>query len=113
MKAVFGNHPYAHPSDGTLTSLPRITRQQMQHFYRTYYAAGNTVIALVGDISRAQAEQLAERISNALPQGAHVPTLSLAKRIDKPQLLHVNFPSSQPHILIGNQAIYRGRSEEH
>src|SRR3546814_187634 len=80
----------------------------MQHFYRTYYAAGNTVIALVGDISRAQAEQLAERISNALPQGAHVPTLSLAKRIDKPQLLHVNFPSSQTHILIGNQAIYRG-----
>lgn len=108
MHAIFGDHPYGHPAGGTLASLPTITQAEIKHFYQRYYSAGNVVIALVGDISRKQAEALAERISKALPQGAQAPDLPQATPVTKAQLLHVNFPSSQTHILIGNQAIHRG-----
>ncbi|MED5432276.1 MAG: pitrilysin family protein, partial [Pseudomonadota bacterium] len=69
MSTVFAGHPYGEPSDGTLESLPAITRDQLADFYHTYYAAGNTVIAMVGDVSREQAEQIAGQISQSLPEG--------------------------------------------
>lgn len=108
MRTIFGEHPYAHPSQGTLQSLPAITHTQLADFYQRYYAAGNAVIALVGDISSEQAHQLAKRISAALPQGAHATALPLAAPQTAPHIKHVPFDSAQTHILIGNQAIHRG-----
>src|SRR5690606_30049851 len=66
---LYGQHPYAHPSDGTAQSIPAITRQQLQGFHARAYTAGNAVIALVGDLSRAEAEAIANRVSAALPKG--------------------------------------------
>src|SRR5690606_41882148 len=40
--------------------------------YRRFYSAGNAVIALVGDIDRAGAERIAQRLASALPQGPAV-----------------------------------------
>ncbi|EKF74384.1 hypothetical protein A11A3_09295 [Alcanivorax hongdengensis A-11-3] len=108
---LFGAHPYAHPSDGTLKSLPTIERKQLTDFYQRYYAAGNAVIALVGDIDRQQAEALANRISQALPAGPKAPALPRAKPLAERQVKHLNFPSSQTHILIGNQATWRGNPD--
>ncbi|NQD93059.1 insulinase family protein, partial [Pseudomonas sp. CrR25] len=55
---LYGEHPYAHPSDGTAASIPPIGREQLQAFHARAYAAGNVVIALVGDLSRNEAEAL-------------------------------------------------------
>ncbi|MDX1804278.1 MAG: pitrilysin family protein, partial [Alcanivorax sp.] len=108
---LYGDHPYGHPSDGTLKSLPGIQRQQLVDFYQRYYAAGNAVIALVGDISRQQAETLANRISQALPAGPAAPKLARAKPLTERRVKHIDFPSSQTHILIGNQATWRGNPD--
>lgn len=108
---VFAGHPYGQPSDGTLDSLPAIARDQLQDFYRTYYAAGNTVIAMVGDLDRAEAEQIAEGISAALPQGSAAPQLERATPLAERQRQHINFPSAQTHILLGNQATWRGNPD--
>lgn len=106
-KAVYGTHPYAHPTDGDAASVTAITRAQMADFYRQFYAAGNAVIALVGDVSEEQAHAIAERLSQALPQGAQAPALSKAEAKAGRQLVHVPFPSSQTSILIGNVAVDR------
>ena len=108
---VFAGHPYGQPSDGTLDSLPAIARDQLQDFYRTYYAAGNTVIAMVGNLDRAEAEQIAEGISAALPQGQAAPQLERATPLAERQRQHINFPSAQTHILLGNQATWRGNPD--
>lgn len=107
-QTVFQGHPYAHRETGSLKTLPNIQRQQLQGFYQTYYAAGNAVISLVGDISRQQAEKIAGRISRALPDGSHADPLAKAKRRNGHHLKYIPFDSSQTHILIGNQATYRG-----
>lgn len=107
MAALFDTHPYATPSGGTLDSLPVITRQQIRDFYQQHYTSGNLTIALVGDLDTAQAKQLADRISRALPQGPAADPLPLAQTSTQHHLEHLNFDSSQTHILLGNQAIYR------
>lgn len=53
-KAVFGEHPYGRPVDGTEDSIDRITRQDIIDFHRTYYHPNNAIMAVVGDINRAE-----------------------------------------------------------
>ena len=108
---VFADHPYAHPSAGTLTSLPAVQQRQVQQFYRQHYAAGNAVIAMVGDIDTPQAKDLAARISEALPQGPALPDLPRANPLGQQQVQHIEFPSSQTHIWLGNQSTWRGNPD--
>ena len=72
---LYGNHPYAHPSDGSAESIPGISLAQLRAFHAKAYAAGNAVIALVGDLSRAEAEAIAAQVSSALPRGRRWPSL--------------------------------------
>ncbi len=111
MATVFADHPYGQPSEGTLESLPQIQRQQLVDFYDTYYAAGNTVIAMVGDLSRSEAEEIAAQISAALPAGAAAPALPRAEVLSERKREHIDFPSAQTHILLGNQATWRGNPD--
>lgn len=111
MSTVFAGHPYGEPSDGTLESLPAITRDQLADFYHTYYAAGNTVIAMVGDVSREQAEQIAGQISQSLPEGDAAPQQPRAQTLTERKREHITFPSAQTHILLGNQSTWRGNPD--
>ena len=111
MATGVAGHPYGEPSDGTLATLPAITREQLVEFYNTYYAAGNTVIAMVGDVSREQAEQIAGQISQSLPEGGAAPPQSRAQALTERKHEHINFPSAQTHILLGNQATWRGNPD--
>jgi zinc protease len=111
MSTVFADHPYGQPSEGTMESLPKIQRQQLVDFYDTYYAAGNTVIAMVGDLSRSEAEEIAAQISAALPAGPAAPELPRAEALSERKREHINFPSAQTHILLGNQATWRGNPD--
>lgn len=110
-RTLFGDHPYAHPSGGTLESLDRIDRQAIREFWNTYYTSSNAVIALVGDISREQAEALAERISDTLPDGPAAAELPRAETLTERRRKHIEFPSQQTHILLGNQLIHRGHPD--
>ena len=103
---LYGEHPYAHPSDGNAQSITSIQRTQLQAFYGKAYAAGNSVIALVGDLSREQAEGIAAKVSAALPKGQKLPTVAAPKE-PKAGLSHIEFPSSQTHLLLAELGIDR------
>ena len=66
---------------------------------------------MVGNLDRAEAEQIAEGISAALPQGQAAPQLERATPLAERQRQHINFPSAQTHILLGNQATWRGNPD--
>ncbi|MGB2248667.1 MAG: M16 family metallopeptidase [Alcanivorax sediminis] len=111
MATLYEGHPYGIASDGTLESLPAIQRKQLEQFYDTYYAAGNAVIAMVGAVSREQAEAIAAQISAALPAGEAAPTLARATPLQSRKREHITFPSAQTSILIGNQSTWRGNPD--
>jgi len=106
MSALYGAHPYAHDSEGNPNAIKAITVEQMRAFHKRAYAAGNAVIALVGDLDRSQAEALAEQVSQALPKGPALPPIQPAK---PPAAIarHIEFPSKQTHLLIGQLGIER------
>lgn len=110
-RVLFGDHPYGHPSSGTEETLPGISREQLARFHQQYYAAGNAVIAITGDLDSAGARALAERLSNALPAGERAPTLPRAHVLEQQIISHQTFDSEQTVLLLGNQAIYRGHPD--
>lgn len=103
---LYGKHPYGHPSEGTAQSVPGISREQLQAFHAKAYAAGNAVIALVGDLSREEAEAMAAEVSAALPKGPAL-AKTVAPEAPKPGLTHIDFPSNQTHLLIAQLGITR------
>ncbi|ROL90437.1 peptidase M16 [Pseudomonas chlororaphis] len=106
MKRLYGSHPYAHSSDGTAQSVPPISLAQLRAFHAKAYAAGNVVIALVGDLTRSDAEAIAAQISAALPKG---PALAKIPQPSEPQasIGHIEYPSSQTSLLLAQLGIDR------
>ncbi|MBB1518886.1 M16 family metallopeptidase [Aquipseudomonas guryensis] len=103
---LYGNHPYAHPSEGTEQSVPAISTAQLRAFHQQAYAAGNVVIALVGDLSRSEAEAIAGEVSAALPKGPALAKIAQPET-PKPGLSHIEFPSQQTHLMIAQLGIDR------
>ncbi|MCG4452600.1 insulinase family protein [Pseudomonas sp. MMS21-TM103] len=103
---LYGEHPYGHPSEGNEESVPAISREQLQAFHAKAYAAGNTVIALVGDLSREEAETLTAQVSAALPQGPALPIIA-QPTVPQAGLSHIEFPSNQTHLMIALLGIDR------
>ena len=103
---LYGSHPYAHPSEGDAKSLPGLSIEQMRAFHKRAYAAGNAVIAIVGDLSRNEAEQIAAQISSALPKG---PALAKPAQPAVPAagVTHIDFPSKQTQMFIAQLGIDR------
>ncbi|MBO3277974.1 M16 family metallopeptidase [Pseudomonas schmalbachii] len=103
---LYGKHPYAHSSDGDEHSVPKIGVAQLRAFHQKAYAAGNTVIALVGDLSRSEAEAIAAQVSGALPKGPALPAPA-APEVPKPGVHHIEFPSKQTHLMLAQLGIVR------
>jgi len=107
-RAMYDDHPYAHPSSGTEESLERFTRKLLRDFHEQYYVAANAVIAIVGAVDRQHAEKLAAQVVDRLPRGEHaapLPEVDLQKSLLRKQ---INFPSQQAHLLIGMPVLSRG-----
>jgi zinc protease len=106
-KALYGNHPYATPPEGTTASLNALTRADLQDFHRRHYTAANAVVALVGDLDRPAAESLANALVGNLPKGELIPPPPPVPPIPASQTLRIPHPSSQSHILIGQVGVSR------
>lgn len=105
-KALFGAHPYGFNSEPE--QIDQINRDDVQKFYRTYYGAKGAVIALIGDISREQAAQIAEKISLNLPKAdkpAPLPAVVYPAAAIEQRIPH---PATQAHLLLGYPGIKRG-----
>jgi zinc protease len=106
-QALYGQHPYAHLKEGTQQSVAAITLADVQRFYRQYYVAQNAILVLVGDISKAQAEQLAENLFAKLGQGQKAPALPKVPALQAGKTQHIDFSSTQTHVLAGLPALTR------
>jgi zinc protease len=106
--AIYGDHPYAHPDEGTETSLSAITRADLLAWQRQRHVSGNALLALVGDMDRASAEQLAERLVAGLPAGPALAPAPPVSPLPGPVQSIVEFPSSQTHIVMGQPGMKYG-----
>ena len=107
-RLAYGFHPYGLPGSGTPETLAGITREDLQQFHRQHFVPNNMVLAIVGDVTQAEAFGAAERVFGVWPR-ADVP----APRVVEPppptrRIVIVDKPDSvQTEIRVGQLAIPR------
>lgn len=106
-KAVFGTHPYGLPLSGEVATVENIQRADIEAFYRTHYFAKTAVVAIMGDVTRAEAEAIAQNLTAQLPQGveaAQVAPVTMQIKANEQRIIH---PATQSHILMGTPGLAR------
>jgi zinc protease len=106
-KALYGEHPYGQPTAGTINTVSALDAADLRNFYQKYYVAANAVVVIVGDLSKQQAEQTAEKLMSGLPVGQKPEPIPEVVMPVKSGLQQIEFPSSQTHVLVGMPGTYR------
>lgn len=106
MKALYGDHPYGFNSEEETVNA--IQRDDLVKFYQTYYSAKNAVIALIGDMSREQATDIAERLAAGLPKAESPPPLPNVQYPAQGIEQRIEHPATQAHIVLGYPGVRRG-----
>jgi zinc protease len=106
MKALYGDHPYA--LDSEEETVNAIQRVDLVRFYQAYYGANNAVIAMIGDMSREQAAEIAERLSAGLPKAENPPALPDVALPLQAKDQRIEHPATQSHIVLGYPGVRRG-----
>ena len=108
MTALYGSHPYSLDESGEIATVAKLSVADLQAFYQQYYRANGAVIAMMGDLSRAQAEAIAESMASGLPKGPANPSIAPVTYPNAPVTQRIAHPASQSHILLGYPGIKRG-----
>jgi zinc protease len=103
--ALYPSHPYGQVP--TAESVENISRDDLLAFYRAHYGARRAVVSIIGDLSRNEAEALAQRLTAGLPDAPaedSLPDTALPAR----STVRVDHPATQAHIQLGLPAVRRG-----
>ncbi len=109
-------HPYSHPTIGSMEDLDAAALEDVQDFFRTYYAPNNAVMAVVGDFDPEQVRLWVHRYFETIPPGPAIPPLAdvnlpltlggtrretVPDRVELPRV-HVGYRAP----LLGDQRLY-------
>jgi len=108
MESVYRQHPYALRTSGEPGTVAALARDDLVAFYRAHYAADQAVVAIMGDVTRERAQQIAEELTRGLPRAsAALAPLPQVQALNAPVDREIEHPSAQAHILIGQPGIER------
>lgn len=110
-RELYGEHPYASDPLGDEKSLKAITREDLLAFHRRHYVGANAWVVIVGDASKRQARNIAERVLGKLPAGKAATPLSPVRTLYSGWQKKINFPATQTHINMGHPGVRRGDSD--
>jgi predicted Zn-dependent peptidase len=103
---AFQRSPYRWNTVGFMDDLKRITLEQAQAYFRTYYAPNNATLVLAGDVEPQAAFALAQRYFGAIPR--HEPPAPVdagEPEQDGERRIVVRRQAELPAVLIGYKAI--------
>jgi len=106
-KALYHDHPYAHPEEGMVETVAGFEASDLKDFYKRFYVAANAMVVIVGDLNQAQAEQIAEKLTSGLAKGekpAEIPPVTMPTQASSQK---IDFPSAQTHVLSGLPGTHR------
>ncbi len=109
--AIYAEHPYAMHESGEIEAIERLRREDLVAFHRQHYRASNATLAIIGDLTREQAEHLAEDLTAGLPPGeapAPLPTVRASGLGGQQVIPH---PATQSHLFLGLAGMKRGDAD--
>ena len=69
------DHPYHHPTIGSMEDLDAASLEDVKAFFRTWYAPNNAVLSVVGDADRTQVREWVDRYFGRIPANPAIPEL--------------------------------------
>jgi zinc protease len=108
MAALYGNHPYSLDESGEIDTVVKIKREDLQSFYNQFYGAKGAVVAIIGDLTREQANAIAEKVTSGLPKAELAQPIAAVTPPTQATEQRIAHPASQSHILLGYTGIKRG-----
>ncbi|SMF51891.1 M16 family metallopeptidase [Pseudogulbenkiania subflava] len=107
-RQMYPQHPYGINARVSAASLKSITRADLLAFWRSHYQPRYAVVSIVGDLSRAEAERLAEELLAGLANRPGslpaIPPVALPPAGKTVKLTH---PGTQTHMALGMPVITR------
>jgi zinc protease len=111
-RLVYGLHPYGYPGTGTPVSIERITRADLVEYHQRYFVPGNCILAVVGDVTPAEAFAASERTFGGWESRDVMRTLVLSPPAPTRRVVVVDMPGLvQTEIRAGHLGIRR-RSDD-
>jgi zinc protease len=100
-RLVYGDkHTYGYPTAGTKESVEAITMDDLKAYYQNYFSPSLTHVAIVGDISQAQAVQTFKSLEEkwAVKEVA-IPEYPLPEPADKAKVYFVDMPGARQSVI--------------
>ena len=109
---LYGSHPYAHPPEGSLSTLSSITREDIAGFFDAYYRPNNVSLLIVGQISLEEGSRMIQAVlkkwkPNPIPRPPQVQPPALTG----PVIEKIDRPISQASIVWGHLGIARSNPD--
>jgi zinc protease len=82
---IFKNPANAHSTIGSVEDLDAATIEDVQEFFRIYYAPNNAVLTIVGDIESAEAAELVHKYFDGIPSQPAPPPVDTSEPVDVAQ----------------------------
>lgn len=105
-EALYGDHPYGRPEEGTPETLSTITSGDLRAMHRKLFARSNLKVAVVGAIDADTLASVLDKVFGALPARPDlVPVAKTELRLD--QLIDVKADQPQTRIQLAYPGVYR------
>ncbi|MBC5763116.1 M16 family metallopeptidase [Ramlibacter albus] len=109
-QAVYNGHPYGY--EATEETLARISTADMREVHRRYVQPCRAKVSIVGDVTRAQADEIATRLLSRLPAATGrcepLPPVGEVQPLAAPVVREIPFPTAaQAQVLIGQPGYKR------
>jgi zinc protease len=101
---LYGARPYGRPDGGDEVSLKHINRDAIVKFYETYYAPGNTILAVAGEFNAAELRKKLEEVLGVWPaKSVPAVTIPATAPVKGRRLLLIDKPdATQTYFAFGN-----------
>lgn len=106
-KAVYGSHPYG--QEMTAATLARIRVQDLQRHHAATVRPCRAKLSIVGALDRTQAQSLAQKLLQWLPQGGcpALPAVPEVAPLQEASARRIAFEAAQAQVLLGQPGFQR------
>ena len=113
-KSVYGNYPLA--NSPTVKSVGSVSASDLMQFHKQFYRGDRMIVSIVGDVDRAQANEIVQTLLKRIPQsGQPIAKLPELQRSPVEPLaqreIQIPFDSQQAHIAMGMTAVARSNPD--
>jgi zinc protease len=108
-RLVYPGHAYGLRGSGEIETVQKLGREDLVQFHRRHYAVQYAVVSLIGGVTRAEAEAIAEQVTRGLPraEGA-APEIQPVPPLAAGATRRIPHHAQQAHILVGAPGVRRG-----